>query len=224
MRRFTILGLMGLVLGAAVAVAALRNADDYWAGGLLLGTVLLIATGTLGAFYHSGHRRANRLGFVVFAGGYFTLVFLGLSDQNLAKLPTTWLLLYVHQRVAPPQTFISYVVQPAVQGTTVISSVNPSPVANTFTVTPTSPLIVTGAANGNPRTRWSSLLPGAANYEAFGVVGHCLFALVAGLLGMVIARRYQAKQDQDEQGNRGMDGPRGERDNRSEGAAISPPH
>src|SRR5215831_277854 len=105
MRRFTILGLMGLVLGMAVAIAALRNADDSWAGGLMLTTALLIGVATLGAFYHSGRRRAGRLGLAVFGGGYFALVFLGLSDQNLAKLPTSWLLLYVHQRVAPPQTF-----------------------------------------------------------------------------------------------------------------------
>src|SRR6185312_9756676 len=30
---------------------------------------------------------------------------LGLSDRNLARLPTTWLLFYVHQRVSPPVTF-----------------------------------------------------------------------------------------------------------------------
>ena len=101
MRRFTILGLMGVVLGMAVAIAALRNADDYWAGGLLLTTVMLIGVATLGACYHSGRRRAGRLGFAVFAGGYFALAFLGLSPNHLAKLPTSWLLSYVHQRVEP---------------------------------------------------------------------------------------------------------------------------
>lgn len=30
LRRFTILGLMGLVLAIAIAIAALRNADDYF--------------------------------------------------------------------------------------------------------------------------------------------------------------------------------------------------
>src|SRR5215813_13329259 len=103
MRRFTILGLMGSVLGMAVAIAALRNADDNWAGGLLLGTAVLIGVVTLGAFYHSGRRRAGRLGFAVFGGGYFALAFLGLSDHNLGRLPTSWLLFYVHQRVTPPQ-------------------------------------------------------------------------------------------------------------------------
>jgi hypothetical protein len=35
---------MGLILGLALAFAALRNANDYWAGGMLLSTPLLIAT------------------------------------------------------------------------------------------------------------------------------------------------------------------------------------
>ncbi|MGO9464117.1 MAG: hypothetical protein ACLQIB_09065 [Isosphaeraceae bacterium] len=73
MRRFTILGLMGLVLGLAVAIAALRNADDHWAVGLLLATALHMGVAALGAVYHAGRRRAGRLGFAVFGGGYFAL-------------------------------------------------------------------------------------------------------------------------------------------------------
>ena len=107
MRRFSIRSLMAFVVVSAVAIAALRNADDFWAGGLLLATALLIGVATLGTVYHSGRRRAARLGFAVFAGGYFALAFLGLSNQNLAKLPTTGLLVYVHQRVAPPQVAVT---------------------------------------------------------------------------------------------------------------------
>ena len=201
MRRFTILGLMGLVLGVAVAIAALRNADDYWAGGLMLATALLIGVVTLGAVYHSGRRRAGRLGFAVFGGGYFALAFLGLSDQNLAKLPTTWLLAYVHQRVAPPQSFIFTVhgrhgPGQTGQGTILTSNVTPGPLANTVTATTTSQFALASGVSGDTSTRWKSLLPGAANYEAFSVVGHCLFALLAGLLGMIIARRYQARRSE----------------------------
>ena len=200
MRRFSIRGLMGLVLGMAVAFAALRNADDYWAGGLLLATTLLIGVATLGAVYHSGRRRAGRLGFAVFSGGYFALAFLGLSDQNLAKLPTTWLLIYVHQRVAPPQTFTLTVtgttpVQMG-QGTILMSNVTAGPLANTVTTTTTSQFAVASGVSDDTSTRWRSLLPGAANYPAFSVVGHCLFALLAGLVGMLIARRFEARQEQ----------------------------
>jgi hypothetical protein len=183
MRRFTILGLMGLVLGLAVAIAALRNADDYWAGGLLLATDLIIGVAALGAVYHVGRRRAGRLGFAVFSGGYFALAFLGLSESNLAKLPTTWLLRYVHEKVAPtPFVYTKH----ATLYSTVPASWTTSTVRNVHHVSWTYNHI----ASPN---RWKSMLPGAANYESFGAVGHCLFALLAGLMGTIIARRFQAR-------------------------------
>jgi hypothetical protein len=198
MRRFTILGLMGLVLGIAVAIAALRNADDYWAGGLLLTTAGIIGVTTLGACYRSGRQRAARLGFAVFAGGYFALAFLGLSAPHLAQLPTTWLLVYIHQRVAPPQMYSFTLTTGApIQGsanTYLLGNVFPNSGANTVSNI-TSQVAVASAVNPDGSARWKRLLPGAANYEAFSVVGHCVFALLGGLLGAVIARRYQAKQE-----------------------------
>ena len=49
MKRITILSLMGPVLALAVAIAALRRADDYWAGGLLLATPLVLAVALIAA-------------------------------------------------------------------------------------------------------------------------------------------------------------------------------
>ena len=193
MRRFTILGLMWLVLGVAVAVASLRNADDYWAGGLMLTTTLLIGVATIGAVYHTGRQRAGRLGFAVFGGGYFALAFLGLSDQNLAKLPTTWLLVYAAPAGGAAADIRCHDCR-APQGTVLTSNVSPGPVPNSVTTVTTSQVTLT--TNGGVRTPppWKSLLPGAANYEAFSVIGHCLFALMAGLMGMVIAVRYHSRQ------------------------------
>jgi hypothetical protein len=180
MRRFTILGLMGLVLGLAVGIAALRNADDYWAGGLLLATALLIGVAALGAVYQSGRRRAGRLGFAVFTGGYFALAFLGLSEAKLNLLPTTWLLRSVHEKVAPPSTYLP---------PTVVTQTR-----NGARWAVSKPVLTTALKAMPSYNRWKLMLPGAANYDAFNVVGHCLFALLAGLLGTVIARRYQARQ------------------------------
>jgi hypothetical protein len=144
------------------------------------------------------------LGFVVFCGGYFALAFLGLSDQDLAKLPTTWLLRYVHERVAPPQTYSFTFTSPTPgtgqgTGTVVLNNVSGGPLPGTITTTTTSQYSVAGAIITTTSPRWRAMLPGAANYDAFSAVGHCLFALAAGLLGIVIARRYQARQDQDDQ-------------------------
>src|SRR5437867_2666497 len=104
MRRFTILGLMGLVLALAVGLAAMRGANEYWASGLLFATPLLLGIAVLGALCGSRRRRTRRIGFAVLGGGYFALAFLGLSDGNLAKLPTSRLLLYVHERVVGQAT------------------------------------------------------------------------------------------------------------------------
>jgi uncharacterized membrane protein len=76
-----------------------------------------------------------------------------------------------------------------------MSKIAPGQSANTITGITTSQFTVANTLTSNRPTRWQTLLPGAANYEAFSAVGHCLFAVLAGLLGMVIARRYQKRQE-----------------------------
>jgi hypothetical protein len=202
MRRFTILSLMGLVLVLALAIAALRNANDYWAGGLLLATPLLLSAALIGASCGEGRSRAPRLGFAVFGGAYFALAFLGLSEGNLAKLPTSWLLMSIHQRVAPPQTF-TYIITGTMsgqtgQGTILSGNASPGPITgpitSTITTTPNAQWISANSPGPGVSQGWKAILPGAANYDAFSAVGHCLFALLAGFLGAVIARWFETRR------------------------------
>ena len=187
-RRFTILSLMGLVLVLGVAIAALRNADDYWAGGMILATPFLLSVALIGGLFGEERLRARRLGFAILGGGYFVLVFLGLAAPNLDRLPTTRLLAYVHQRVGPPTT---------VGSTWVVTSSNPVRVKLVAT-TASSTATMTPIAAVVPN-RWTSLLPGAANFEAFSIVGHCLFALLAGVLGAAIAQWFRKRRERAEQ-------------------------
>jgi hypothetical protein len=206
MKRLTILSLMWLVLALAVAIAALRNADDYWAGAMILATPLLFCVAAIGALCGEERSRDRRLGFAILGGGYFALVFLGLSDQNLSRLPTARLLAYVHQRVSPPQTF-TYAVTgsmtaPASPGTIILADIRPGPlnlVTTTTTISAPNPDPTSTAITPN---RWKSLLPGAANYEAFSIVGHCLFALLAGSLGAMVARWFRRRCERAEQASR----------------------
>src|SRR5258708_641851 len=99
MKRFTILSLMGIVVVLAVGIAALRQADDDWAGGMLRATPLFLCTALVGGLCGKEASRSRRLGFASFGWAYFALAFLGLSDDNLARLPTSRLLQYVHQQV-----------------------------------------------------------------------------------------------------------------------------
>jgi hypothetical protein len=105
MRRFSIQILMAIVIGSAVGLAALRNADDFWAGGMIVATPLLFGVALIAALCGQERSRARRLGFAILGGGYFALVFLGFSERNVVRMPTSWLLLQVHLRVAPPQFF-----------------------------------------------------------------------------------------------------------------------
>src|SRR5262249_4049429 len=100
MRSFTILSLMGFVLASAIALAALRSGDEYWAGGLLMVTLLLLGTAVLAVVYQRGQSRAGWLGFLVFGGAYLVLsIGQWPSEAVSAKLPTTRFLNYAHARV-----------------------------------------------------------------------------------------------------------------------------
>jgi hypothetical protein len=74
MRPFNIRGLMSVLLGSAVAFAALRNADDYWSGGLLIVTLILMGTAILVVVYERGRSQTGGLGFRVFGGAYQRVV------------------------------------------------------------------------------------------------------------------------------------------------------
>lgn len=190
MKRPTILSLMGFILALAIAIAALRNADDYWAGGLLLATPLVLCIALIAALCGPERFRARRLGFAILGGGYFALAVLGLA---VPRLPTAWLLNYIHERVVPPQRFaytLTATANPgAGQSTFVVSSLNPKGI--NLVGTSSQPVIVTNT----PTKRWARLLPGAANLEAFSAVGHCLFALLAGLLGAAIAQWFRRRAE-----------------------------
>jgi hypothetical protein len=183
MRSVSIRALMFLVLVLALGVAALRNADDNWAGGTLMATALLLGLAALGTTHDTASRRASRLGFVVFGGGYFALAFLGLSESNLARLPTSRLLAHVHQRVAPlGQNFaLSIANNGTGQGVVLITS---NPLTRMQANKAGINVLPTGPAA--PANSWARLLPGAAQLEPFSTVGHCLYAILAGLLGSAI--------------------------------------
>jgi hypothetical protein len=98
MRRFSIRTLMGFVLAIAVAFAALRGANEYWAGGLVLAVLGLLGYAILASIHRQGRARAAWLGFLVLGGGYFLAV-KALPAQESGWLPTSQILSYVEQQV-----------------------------------------------------------------------------------------------------------------------------
>jgi len=203
-RRFTILGVMGLVLVSAVGLAALRGANDYWAGGLLTVTPLLFGLALIGALCGRPEKKAGRLGFVVLGGGYFALAFLGLSDANLNKLPTSQALSYAHQKVAGPGPIVmttrimpsgSTYVPASVLSRPVPAPLNLPPVVLPDGTTSVGDVDADGMLDlfVTNSVSWGAVLPGAANYDAFHVVGHCLVSLMTGGVGALVARRVASR-------------------------------
>jgi hypothetical protein len=72
--RASIAGLMGLVLIAALGMAALRNASETWAGVTYLVTRGVLGLAILCAIYARGARRAWWLGVCLFGWGYLALM------------------------------------------------------------------------------------------------------------------------------------------------------
>ena len=68
--RFSIAGLMAVVLVVAIGFAALHSGSATWAGGLYLVTNAVFALAVVGAVCRGASERAWWLGFALFGFGY----------------------------------------------------------------------------------------------------------------------------------------------------------
>ena len=89
--RFSIAGLMGAVLVAAVGLAALLSASPIWAGTMLLLTYVVLGLAILCAVLRGHARRAWWLGFCVFGWGYLALERVGAGPNPIEPLTTVML-------------------------------------------------------------------------------------------------------------------------------------
>jgi hypothetical protein len=192
MRRFSIRTLMAFVLVTAVGLSAIRNANEFWAAVMTIAALALVCGAVLVAFLLRGRERAWWLGFAVLGGMYLLI---SLSPLRY-RLGTTHLLEYVHAKVEDVSiaTFeISRIDRNSVlfRIVTPLGEVREKTVANSVYNSTPGDVLLGSMALPN---RWRSLLPGAANLDAFQRVGHSLFALVAGLVGGMVARGFYARR------------------------------
>jgi hypothetical protein len=103
MRRYSIRSLMAVVILAAIGLAALRNANELWAGLMLLVALATIGVTLLGTVISRGRERTWWAGFAFFAGGYLLLAEgPWFSPWLQPRLGTTHLLNELHSRLMPP--------------------------------------------------------------------------------------------------------------------------
>ena len=206
MRRFSVRSLMALVLMSAVGLAALRNANELWAGTMLLVAYGAVATAVMGALILRRGERYGWAGFAVFSGGYLAIA-IGplLNDVYQSRLGTSNLLTYVYSQVVADSSMRTLGMLQRQRLATMrriesVSAVTQGPelVALTNRVGKLDAEIAQVQASEGPVNRWRLLLPGAVHHDHFFCVGHSLFALLSGLLGTAVARGFYARRVRDE--------------------------
>jgi hypothetical protein len=163
--RFSIAGLMGVVLVAAIGMAALRSASETWAGVLFFSACGAFTLAIVGIIYRGQAERAWWLGFALFGWGYLAAAFWPMDHFRLPVLPTAALLESLSSALGVDS-----------QGT----SSGPSTVGmgsvgrlQSFRRVMVSPFVVGSAATGVDRS--------------FQQVGHSLLALVFAIVGGTLA-------------------------------------
>ena len=84
--RFSIAGLMAMILLLAIGMAALRDPTTLWASALFTAAVILCTASFLGAMAHRGVLRFSWAGIAVF-GWVYLIISLGPWPGNLVGLP-----------------------------------------------------------------------------------------------------------------------------------------
>jgi hypothetical protein len=97
--RFSMARLMGVVVAAAVGLAALVKPSPTWAGAIFLVTSGVLGLAIVGALYRRGAPQAWWVGFCVFGWGYLLLVASsGGGIFHFPSLPTSQLLTVLRQK------------------------------------------------------------------------------------------------------------------------------
>ncbi len=184
MPRFLIRTLMAFIIVTAVGLAALRNADELWAGMMLLVALAALGTAILAAINLKGRARAWWQGFALFSGGYLVAAF-GPVQSHLA---TTQLLITMHPVITSPGSGSPAYATFWRQRAWALAEIERLKAAGQ------GPYDRELSGAMNVLANLNTQLAGTPNQEEFLRVGHCLLALLSGLLGATIALWLYAKR------------------------------
>jgi len=198
MRRFSIRSLMAFIVVAAIGLAALRNANDLWAGTLLLLALAAIGIAMMGAVILRGKERHWWAGFAFFAGCYLVLAFgPWLSSWYRSRIGTTHLLDRLRDRMfaSHPEPLSDAQADDLLAEKQAIEAQiaqvrrlarNPGQDPTVRVLTRKLQAIglkLSAKQNARPRS------------EDFHDVGHSLFAILAGFVGGVVAVRFYVRRE-----------------------------
>jgi hypothetical protein len=192
--RFSLAGLMGGVLAAAIGFAALRNPSQNWAGVVLLVTLGALGIAMVGAFCRSAARRGGFLGFAVFGWIYIIAAFHPLGIWP--KLPTQSLLELLAPRIAGIDgPFPAFGRMDGMGGMG-----GGMGGAGMRSISASGSNAEEAGGFGAPAGGMVPATPGGPAASAFCQIGHCLFALLAATLGAFLGNRlFVAAVDKQEE-------------------------
>lgn len=186
--RISLAGLMALVVVVGVGIAALRAASETWAGIMLLLTLGLLGVSVLGVMYRREARRAWWVGFALFGWGYAALTLAPWSKPE--SLPTRILLDSLYARMSPRKVVaMDPFAAPAGLDDGQFIVLDPNPPHDSLP--------------GVPQGSDAVFAIGTVDLKAFRTIGQCLSALIAGLVGAFVARRFQATSGRAERAHAG---------------------
>jgi hypothetical protein len=177
--RFSIAGLLGVVLFLAVALAALRASTDAWDSGVLGLALLILLTAVL-LTTHRTERRAFWLGFSLFGWAYLVA---SLIPTIGSRLPTTKALDFIDSKI--PGRERTWVTGVLAYTTPFTSTAGTNPVQD-FVLSPQGSTLASSSQGGVWLwdTTTGKLLagPGGTTHN-FICIGHSLLALVLAFIG-----------------------------------------
>src|SRR5437763_875362 len=101
--RYSLAGMLAVVLVAAIGMAGLRYASYEWASGIFLLTCATLALSIVGVVCRQGPLRAWWLGYAVFGWGYMALAFGSRpAESHWPMLPTTLVSRLARDKIGPP--------------------------------------------------------------------------------------------------------------------------
>ncbi len=181
--RFSIKSLIGFIVICAVALAALKESNDWWEKGTFTVMVLVLLTAALLAIHRSGVRRGFWVGFALFGSVYLGLSLIPPVESRLVTSPA---LGYLHSKL-PGQDLqnIELMISTGGPGTSTVQNATIAfrPSGNPLAAVNNGSVRVWNVTNGKLVVGWGG------SVENFVKIGHTWIALLLAWFGGMLSRR-----------------------------------
>ena len=186
--RFTIGGLILVVLALGVAFAALRQHSDAWDSALLGLDLLVLLTSILLSVHRRAEKKAFWIGFALFGWTYLVA---SLVPPIADRLPTTKALVALGSRIAGPETtWVDDLILTNIRSFD-LQAPTTKPVSSPVQAARGDVQVYNGPATSTPASFLYKRLVATpiGDDGRFVRIGHSLLALVIAFLGAILSRK-----------------------------------